>query len=95
MSFDRSIYSCNLYHSQAIEDYLTPVTCHSRSVFRSHCSACSSVSLNGIIFYVLFCVGLVSLSVSVEVIQTFARISSLFFSLLRETSLPQWNLSQF
>lgn len=79
MSFDRFIHSCNLYHSQAVEDYMTPVTCHSRSVFRSHCFACSLVSLNGIILYVLFCVGLVLLSISVEVIHTFARISSLFF----------------
>ena len=84
MSFDRFIYSCNLYHSQAVEDYLTPVTCHSHSVFRSHCSACSSVSLHGIILHVLFCVGLVLLSASVEVIHTFARISSLFFLLLRD-----------
>ena len=79
MSFDKFIYSCNLHHSQATEDCVTPVTWHNRSVFGSHCFACSSVSLNGIILYVLFCVGLVLLSISVEVIHTFARISSLFF----------------
>lgn len=79
MSFDKFIYSCNLHHSQAREDCVTPVTWHNRSVFGSHCVACSSVSLNGIILYVLFCVGLGLLSMSVEVIHTFARISSLFF----------------